>query len=78
MTPPCPLCGRPLDPVTLPSMPPWLCPDDSRAWWPTELSPQAREALRPALRDYGVGEPAAMVALGLHFDSLSDVLPEEP
>lgn len=73
MTPPCPLCGRPLD-VVEDGAPPWLCPDDSRAWWPTELTVEAREALRPAMRDYGVGEPAELVALTtrVYVDSLTE------
>ena len=55
----CPNCAGQLYPVVLdPDSAPWLCVICRRAWWVSELSPEARLLWRHSHQDHGYGLPA--------------------
>jgi hypothetical protein len=62
--PSCPLCGGTLRPRPdeRPLAPPWACQPCARGWEDVELAPEAREAIRPRLRDFGDGQVARDLA----------------
>lgn len=56
----CPYCNGALYPVSFtPESAPWLCVICAHSWWAAELSETARKIFRPALCDFGIGEPLA-------------------
>ena len=53
MTPTCLICGQPLEAVTLPHTPAWMCRSCFHSWTNAELTPTSRQAWRPQYRDFG-------------------------
>ena len=65
----CPICGGQLEAVTdqSPQTAPWLCPEDARGWWPTELTPEARSRWDNTTRSVDAGAVQDLL-LGILID----------
>lgn len=67
----CPICGGPLKaaPKSAPAAtPPYVCEQDARAWWPSELTPAAKEGFDPKTRSYRADEVGERVLLHAMVD----------
>lgn len=59
--PPCPICGKVLQAVVLDAdTPPWLCEDDARGFWPSEITHAG--SWRAAEHDFGPDTQMVMEA----------------
>lgn len=65
----CPKCGAQLQPVALdPYTAPWLCANDARGYWATELTTEARALFRPHHDDWGLSTVRVSMAASVELE----------